>query len=175
MFVDPTSVVKQLGIVPGMKIADLGAAVGQFTYPLAKALGNTGKVYAVEIQKDLLQNLATEARKQHLGNVTTIWGDIDNKYGTRISDGTLDMAVIANVLFQIENKEMTAKEVHRLLKPQGRVAIIDWSGSYGGMGPQSESVIREPDARALFEKEGFRFIRSLSTGAHHWGILLSKT
>ena len=174
MFVDPTSVVKQLGIVPGMKIADLGAAVGQFTYPIAKALGGTGKVYAVEIQKDLLQNLASEARKQHLGNVTTIWGDIDNKYGTKISDGTLDMVVLANVLFQIEHKDIVAKEAHLLLKPQGRIAMVDWSGSYGGMGPQPGSVVREPDMRALFEQEGFRFIRGLSTGAHHWGILLSK-
>lgn len=174
MFVDPKAVVKQLSLTEGMRVADLGAGIGNHTIPMGAAVGDSGKVYAVEVQKDFLQKIADAARKAHVRNIEPVWGDIDEAGGTKLKDASLDLVLLANTLFQLEKKEEAAKEMFRILKPRGFAAIIDWSGSYGGMGPQPADVMRDQDARELFEKVGFSHVRSLQAGTHHWGILMKK-
>lgn len=174
MFVDPRSVVAQLGLVAGMKAADLGGGVGHFAIPLARVLGSSGKVYVVDIQKDLLGKLADSARKHHLTTIEMIWGDVDEDGGSHLKDESVDLVLLANTMFQLEKKESVAQEAKRILKNKGLLAIVDWSESFGGMGPQPDAVFNEKDARAIFERAGFQYVRTLKTGAHHFGILMRK-
>ncbi len=84
------------------------------------------------------------------------------------------MAIIANVLFQVEDRKDFLKEVFRIVKSHGRVLLIDWSDSYGGMGPASNAVIKENDAVTLFSQNGFKKDRNVNAGEHHYGIIFTK-
>ena len=174
MFVDPRNVVSQLGLVAGMKVADLGAGVGHFSIPLARAVGSSGRVYAVDIQQDLLSKVVDAAHKNHLTTIDVVWGDVDETLGSHMKDESVDLVLVANTMFQLEKKEGAAREALRILKNKGQLAVIDWTESFGGMGPQHSEVFGEVPARALFERVGFQSVRTLKTGAHHYGLLFRK-
>ncbi|MFA5933924.1 MAG: class I SAM-dependent methyltransferase [Candidatus Paceibacterota bacterium] len=174
MFADPESNVRQFGLEHNMYVADLGAGTGAYSIAAAHMVMG-GRVYAIEVQKDLLEKIRTEAVKQHLSNIECIWGNIENPKGTKLRDHAVDAVIASNVLFQVEDRDGFIKEIKRILKPEGKVLIIDWSDSFGGMGPKGDSVISESKAKELFEKHGFTFDKDISTGAHHYGMILKKT
>ncbi len=170
-FSDPEKNIAQFDLTPGMHVADLGAGTGFYTIEAARKVGGAGKVYAIEVQKDLLSRLKTNALHEHLTNIEVIWGDIETIGGTRLRDGSVDRAIVSNVLFQIEHKDNFCLEVKRILKPSGKALIIDWS-SLSPLGPKT--LIPEASARSLFEKAGFGFAGSISAGDHHYGLIFSK-
>jgi ubiquinone/menaquinone biosynthesis C-methylase UbiE len=105
-----------------------------------------------------------------------MWGDIEVKGGTTLKDACADFVILSNTLFQLEDKKGCMLEIKRILRSGGRVLLIDWSESYGGMGPAPHHVLTKEKAKALFEQEGFHILRDdLSAGAHHYGILFSYT
>ena len=169
----PASNIKQFGLGNTLHVADLGAGSGHYTRALSNLLSE-GKVYAIEVQKEILERLKNDLSREGKSNVEYIWANIEKMGGTKLADNSIDAVVISNVLFQIEDKVTFIKEVRRILKPKGRVLLIDWSGSYGGMGPSSESVVTEDSARGLFENNGFTFEKNINAGANHWGIVLVK-
>ena len=69
MFSDPILHIEHLDIDKGMKVADIGAGSGHHTIHLAKAVGETGRVYAIDVQKDLLARIKSEAHHQKINNV----------------------------------------------------------------------------------------------------------
>ena len=174
MFSDPIKNVEQSGIQPGMEIADLGSGSGHYTLAIAKALASTGKVYAIDINKDLLTKLKNNAVKENLFNIEVIWGDIDNINGTKLRDYSVDMVFACNIMFQLENKLDFIKEVKRILKPGGMVVIIDWEDSFGGIGPKKEHVVTKDFTSSAFMKEGFHLDREISAGSHHYGLIYKK-
>lgn len=174
-FANPEGNVDQLYLEPGMRVADLGAGVGAYTVPVGKRVGDTGKVYAVEVQKDLLENIKNTAESAGLYNIEYIWGNIEQKGGTKIADHNVDMVILANVLFQVEDKQGTVQEMRRILKLGGRALIVDWKSSFDGMGPQPEMVISATQARELFEEGGFNFEREITTGSQHYGFVVTRS
>jgi len=173
-FANPAGNVEQLGLKEGMHVADLGAGTGAYTIPLAAAVGDSGRVYAVEVQKELLQNIKSAANAEHLRNIELLWGDIERLGSTKIADHAVDYVIVANVLFQIEDREGFMAEVKRILRPGGKLLLVDWKDSYGGMGPQPEHVIAPDTARALFERNGFSFEKEIQTGEQHYGFIVVK-
>jgi len=174
MFSNPEKVVDQLGLLPTMHVADLGAGIGTYSLKIAKAV-LAGKVYAVDVQKDLLVKLKNSANQAKLTNVEIIAGDIEHLSGTHLKESSVDMAVAANVVFQLSNKKSFVQEVKRILKKGGRVLLVDWSDSFGGIGPQPEHVFTEHKAKELFQAEGFAFERKISAGDHHYGLIFKKS
>ena len=174
MFSDPKKNIEQLGIQPGMNIADLGAGSGFHTIELAKSLAGTGLVYAVDIQKDLLTKIKNNGAGQNLYNIEVVWGDIEKLSGTKIKDATIDLVLLSNILFQVEDKKGVIEESKRILVPGGRVAIVDWSESFGGIGPHQDQVVTKQSATGLFEQAGFALEREISTGSHHYGLIFKK-
>ena len=81
---------------------------------------------------------------------------------------------MTNTLFQVENKVNVFKEAWRVLKLDGTLVVIDWSESFGGLGPHPEAVVDEAAARALAETAGFVFERSFDAGDHHYGLAFRK-
>ncbi|MDO8492931.1 MAG: methyltransferase domain-containing protein [bacterium] len=173
-FADPTENLKNLNIKEGWHVADFGTGSGFYALGLAKRVGEAGKVYAIDVQKDLLTKLANHAKKEGLGNIEVVWADIDEVGGTKLGDSSMDAVVVSNVLFQSENKANLAMEVSRVLKPGGEALIIDWADSYGGLGPKSDQIFSSEDADKLFVKSGFGLEKSFDAGEHHWGLLLKK-
>lgn len=173
MFTDPVKNSKAFNLREDMIVADLGAGTGSYTIPVAK-LVPMGKVYVVEIQKDFLATVADKVKEEHLNNVEYIWGDIEKIGGTKLKDSILDAVVVSNVLFQIEDKNKFLEEIKRILKPGGRVFLIDWSDSSFVVSPNISKIISENNAREMFEDKGFIWERSIDAGKHHYGIIFTK-
>lgn len=173
-FVTPEIVATQFHIAEGDVVADFGAGKGFFLKAFSDAVGTTGKVYACEIQKQLVDLLGEQSRTQGLSNVYPIWCDLEEENGIKISDEELDVAVLINTLFIIENKEAAIKEMARTIRSGGKFLIVDWTESFGGLGPHPDQVFNAQAATDLLEANGFVLDREFPTGDHHYGLAFRK-
>lgn len=171
MFSSPEQNIEKFHVDPGMKVADLGSGSGFYSIAAAKLVGPSGKIYAVDVQKDLLEKLKNESLNQKISNIELIWADLDEPRGTGLEDNSVERVIIANVLFQSEDKDAFVEEAKRILKPNGKLLFIDWSDSHGGLGPQQSEIIRPDVARVLFEDKGFEFEKDIEVGDHHYGLI----
>ena len=172
--IDPRDNIKQFGVQEGSHVADLGVGYGHYTYALSEAVGPSGKVFAIDIQKDMLERLKKEVEEKHIKNIEVIWGDVEIVGGTKLRADSLDAIVISNVLFQIDSKAGLVHEASRVLKIGGKILLVDWSESFGGIGPQPEMVIAEDIARRIFETGPFEYKKSIDPGEHHYGLVFEK-
>lgn len=115
-------IVSKLQLTPGSVVVDLGAGSGVFTVPLARAVGPTGKVYAVEIDQGLVDYVAQKAKKENLANVRTVLGKFEDP-GLPAPD--VDVAFMHDVLHHVADRAGYLKNVARYLTPTGRVAIVE--------------------------------------------------
>jgi len=174
MFSVPEKNIDQLNLQIDQIVADFGAGSGAYTMAAAKALNGTGKVYAVEVQKDLLTTLENMCAQAHYGNVAYIWGDIEIPGGSKLRDASCDVVIVSNILFQAHDKKNIIDEARRVLKQGGRLLVIDWTASFNNMGPTAEQIFTEIEAKKLIEAANFTFEKSINAGNFHYGILFRK-
>jgi ubiquinone/menaquinone biosynthesis C-methylase UbiE len=173
-FMDPFAVVSHFHLREGETVADFGAGSGFYTEILAKKVGRHGKVYACEIQKELVEKIGVLVRSKGLSVVHPLWCDLEQERGIKIPDAAVDTGLLINTLFQIGDKNMAIKEIGRTLHSGSKLFIVDWSDSFGGLGPQQRDVFVARDAQALLESHGFVFERSFDAGDHHYGVAFRK-
>lgn len=171
-FANPTQNIIEMGINEGMRVADFGAGSGAYSMAAAKTVGKTGVVYAVDVQKDLLNRVKTAATAAGLSNIEIVWGDFEREGGSRIAEHSLDRVIMSNVLFQLENRLGAFHEARRVLKPDAKLVLIDWADSFGGLGPAPEAVVTKAQALKLASAAGFAVVKDFEAGAHHYGIIL---
>jgi ubiquinone/menaquinone biosynthesis C-methylase UbiE len=174
-FTDPTRNLSQFGLSEGLRVADFGAGSGAYTMAAARLVGGSGRVYAVDVQKDLLTRIKNLAQYEGLRNVEIMWGDVERPGGTKLGDQALDAVIISNLLFQLEDRDGCIAEVARVLKPRGRVLLVDWSDSFGNLGPRPQEVVPLRTARELFRRHAFTLEREIDAGEHHFGLVMRKT
>lgn len=175
MFSNPQTIVSQLTLAPGSTVADLGAGTGAFSFPLAAKVGPTGKVYACEVQADIMSRLESEIRDHGTTNIIPVHANIELLQGTRLRDASVDWVVLANVLFQVEDRDTCLEEIKRILKPEGAVLLIDWTESFGNLGPHTDHVINQSAAETLFTKHGLRMTPAvIDGGSHHYAVVFKK-
>jgi ubiquinone/menaquinone biosynthesis C-methylase UbiE len=173
-FVQPSVVASHFHLRPGDAVADLGAGSGYFLSALSAAVGGTGKVYACEIQKNLVETLGNVARSKGLSQVIPLWCDLEERGGVPIADGVLDTALLINTLFQCDDKVVVLQEVVRMLRSGGKLIIIDWTESFGGLGPQPGVVFTKEAAISLASTAGLVEESSFDAGDHHYGVSFKK-
>lgn len=173
-FSDPKRNIEQFVLSPGMEVADFGAGAGYVAVEAAEQVGSEGKVYVIDIQQDLLTKATHLASEHHLASLVFIHGDLEAPKGTKLPDASVDAVIISNLLFQVEHKRAVMDEAYRIVRPGGRVLIVDWRESFGGMGPQPEFVVRESDARDLAQAVTFEYVSSIDAGAYHYGLIFKK-
>lgn len=172
-FSNPRENVLQLGLREGMKVGDFGAGAGHYARAAAAIVGYGGKVYAIDVQEDVLKHLKLNTHERHHGIIETVWGDLEKAGGTHLKSQSLDAVILANTLFQIENRFGFLAELKRVTKPGAKVFVVDWAGSYGGIGPTPEKIVSEHEAEDFFIGGGFHKVKSLRAGPHHYGILFT--
>lgn len=173
-FSDPSKNLEQLGISEGMKVVDLGAGSGFYTFAASEKVGRDGRVYAVDIQQDLLSRLQDTARSRNLHNVEIVWGDLENPGGTKLHDNLMDVVIVANIVFQLDDKQTIFKEAFRILRPTGRLLFVDWKDSFGGLGPTTENIVAETMVKRFAEEVGFSIEKTIRAGDHHYGFVARK-
>jgi ubiquinone/menaquinone biosynthesis C-methylase UbiE len=111
-----------LGLEEGHHIADIGAGGGFLSVRLSVRVGPEGRVYAVDIDADVLEELQETARSESLDNIETILGETDDP---RLPERSLDAALIVNAYHEMREYEGMLAGVRRALLPGGRLVIVD--------------------------------------------------
>jgi len=173
-FADPKRNIEQCMLEPGMEVADFGAGAGYLAVEAAEVVGQKGKVYVIDIQRELLTKVTHLAKKHHLDTLVYIHADLEKPRGSTLPDSSVDVVIMSNILFQVADKRALCVEAHRILREHGRLLCVDWRESFGGVGPQSEHVFHEEDARALVAEVGFNEMGDIDAGAYHYGFIASK-
>ncbi len=120
----PARVIQALGIRPGHHVADLGAGGGYFTFRLADAVGSSGRVYAVDIDADMVQYVAERAEVAGHRNIETV---LAVPADTHLPEGGVDLVFTCNTYHHLEDRPAYFARLKRILRPGGRVAIIDYN------------------------------------------------
>jgi 2-polyprenyl-3-methyl-5-hydroxy-6-metoxy-1,4-benzoquinol methylase len=115
-------VLADLALKPGMTVADIGAGSGLFSRPLAKVVAPGGKVYAVDIQQDLLDHIDKRDKEENIRNIKTVLGEFDDP---KLPARDVDLAFINDVLHHIQHRAVYLKALGAYIKPSGRIAIIE--------------------------------------------------
>jgi arsenite methyltransferase len=119
-------VIDELGVKPGMKIADLGSGSGLFTRPVARAVSPGGIVYAVDINDALLKIVDRSAKEERIENIRTVLASTDD---AKLPE-PVDLVFICDTLHHIQNQPQYLKGLRKYLRPGGRVAIIDFARNW---------------------------------------------
>jgi arsenite methyltransferase len=129
----PDDVIALLGIRPGDRVADLGAGGGYFTFRLAEAAGEAGRVYAMDVDDDMLASLNERARERGAANVTVVRGELGDP---KLPDGEIDLLLLCNTYHHLEDRSEYFRRRLVDLAPSGRVAIVEFDGR-GGWFPRT--------------------------------------
>ena len=116
-------IVEQLGLRPGMAVADVGAGTGLFVGPLARAVGPEGTVYAVEVSRRFLEHLRTRVRKEALSRVRVVEG---KERSTGLAAASIDLALLCDVYHHFEYPKSMLASLHSALRPGGTLVVIDF-------------------------------------------------
>jgi 2-polyprenyl-3-methyl-5-hydroxy-6-metoxy-1,4-benzoquinol methylase len=119
-------IVSRLNLKPGLVVADLGAGTGVFAREFAKAVGASGKVYAVDIDKELLDYIRGRAAKEKQANIVTVLGQFEDP---AIPGRDVDIAFFHDVFHHIEKRQAYLKNLAPYIKPNGLIALIEMDKS----------------------------------------------
>ena len=160
-------VVSRLALRAGAVVADVGAGTGYFTLPLARAVLPEGRVFAVDVQPEMLERL--RARLEPGLPVVLVVGDAAH---TTLADGSVDLVFLANVWHEIDDRAAAHFEAFRILRPEGRIAILDWRTDVESPpGPPLEHRIAASDVAAMLERSGRRVEVSEPVGIFSYVII----
>lgn len=174
-FMNPDKIAGEFGIKEGMTIGDFGSGAGYFAILLGKRVGATGKVYALDIQESALDNVRVKAKAAGLENIETIRSNLEVPGSSGLADNSQDMVLLANILFQSEQKKEIIKESVRVLKSGGMLVVIDWKRTAGGFGPPDNLRTDEIAMRSLVLGEGLVFENDIDAGQFHYGLKFKKS
>ena len=171
---DLKNIVNQFGLEPGMRAADLGSGSGYFTVEIAKAVGEGGVVMAVDILDTALETVRERASGAGVKNVQLVRANLEVIGSTFLADDSQDFVLLANVLFQNDQKLEIIKEAKRILRPGGQAVIVDWEKGVGGLGPPDEFRTPKESILSLASQEGLNYEKDIIVDAYHFGMMFRK-
>ena len=121
----PAQLIERSGIKKGMRVLDLGCGSGAFTPFVARAIGEKGKVYALDIQEDMLKQLENKLSRPENKNIKNIKLIEGNAYELPFDNGSLDLVYMVTVLQEIPDRNRALHEVKRVLKPGGILSVTE--------------------------------------------------
>jgi ubiquinone/menaquinone biosynthesis C-methylase UbiE len=173
--IDPVKLLEEAGIRQGMQVADFGCGtLGHYVFPASRMVGQSGKVYAIDILKSVLSGIDGRKRLEGGANIEAVWGDLERDNGVRIPDGTADIGMLINNLFLSKQHAQLMKECVRMVKRGGTFVLVDWKPSAINFGPDVGTRVSVEDAKKLAEAAGLQLVKEFSPGEHHYGFIYRK-
>jgi len=172
---DIDKILAKISISEKQRVADLGCGnFGFFVFPLANLVGREGKIYAIDILKEALKEVKSQAESHNLPQVEPVWSDLEVFQATKIETASLDAATIINVLSQAIKKANILKEATRLIKNNGKMLIIDWKLEDIPLGPAPEKRISQREVKDICSRLGLKINEEFEAGPYHYGLVLTK-
>jgi precorrin-6B methylase 2 len=119
----PELLLAALGLAPGMAVADVGAGTGYYAGRIAGKIGDNGRVYAVDVQPQMLALLEQNMRRRGVSNVQPVLGTATD---TGLPAGAIDLALMVDVYHELSHPREVLDSVARALKPGGRLALVEY-------------------------------------------------
>jgi SAM-dependent methyltransferase/C-terminal processing protease CtpA/Prc len=164
---DPDRALDLIGITPGLVVADVGAGSGYMTVRLARRVGPTGKVYANDLQPEMLRVLREKLRTDRVSNVEPIQGAEDD---ARLPEGAIDLAIMVDVYHEMGRPQAMLQSLRRSLKPNGRLVLLEYRKEDPKVPIRFEHKMSVAEARTEITAEGFVFERVI--GGLPWQHIL---
>jgi SAM-dependent methyltransferase len=155
----PDTALALLNIRPGMVVADVGAGTGYMTVHLARLVGDTGRVYANDIQPAMLAIIRRKADEQRLTNVIVVEG---TESDAKLPAGSIDLALLVDVYHELSNPGPMLSSVRRSLKPDGHLVLVEYRAEDAAVPIAPTHRMSVAEARTEVEADGFRFDRLIS-------------
>jgi ubiquinone/menaquinone biosynthesis C-methylase UbiE len=175
-YLNPENVVQQTDLKEGETAADLGCGKGYFIIPLAKKVGEKGKVYAIDVLEEALDTARSTAEINSLDNIVFQRANLEEKNSVQkfIQRGSVDLAIISNVLFANQEKENIILEAVGILKSGKELIIIDWNRSGFPIAPSPELLVDPNKVMEFCSGIGLVFKKDLEVGKYYWGKVFIK-
>jgi SAM-dependent methyltransferase len=129
-----------LGVTPGKNVADIGAGSGWFTVRAARRTGDTGHVYAVDINAEAIRYIDDRTQKEQLHNIKTILGKEDNPL---LPENQIDAVLLLKTYHEVAKPVTLLRNLRPALRPGAKVGIIDRNGSAENHGVNRDIVLKE--------------------------------
>lgn len=172
---DPGRIASGFGLTQGMRAADFGSGAGYFTILMAKLVGDSGLITAVDLMNPALETLRAKAKMEGLGNIQTVRSNLEVLGSSGLANDSQDMVLLANILFQNSDKALIVSEARRVVRPGGSIIVIDWRKGADGFGPPKELRTDEEEMKQLIMgNDGLKFIGPIDAGIFHYGLMFRK-
>jgi len=148
----PDDVMKALALRQGEVVADIGSGSGYFTLRFARAVGDSGRVYAVDISPDMIRHLNRRLRDAGIRNVVPVLADPDDPL---LPDASVDRFVIVDTWHHVEDQAKYLGLLKRMLKPGGQVVHIDFQKRELPVGPPPGMKVAREDLVKQMGSAGF--------------------
>lgn len=169
------NVLKKAGLKKGHVFLDAGCGDGYMSLEASGIAGRDGKIFALDAHKESVERVKQEIKKLGLKNVQALHADITKK--TPLRDSSIDMLLMANALHGfVENDEIqdVIREVQRILKPGGTLAVVDFKKVEGTPGPPLSVRLSEADVEKIFAPGGYKVKKHVEAGQFHYLVLMEK-
>lgn len=172
---DPQMLFTKCGLQQGDKYADFGSgAFGHFVFPASDVVGEQGRVFAVDVIKEALEEMKQRIRHEAVHNIISVWGDVEREYGVKIPPESVDLVSLVNMAGFLKMDGNSFQEARRVLKLDGRLLIVDWRPGAGSIVVKSQNRISSENVKKVVASIGFGLIDEFDAGPQHWGLLFRK-
>lgn len=168
----PDAALDAIGIKPGMVVADVGAGTGYMTLRMARRVGPSGKVYANDVQPEMLRRLRQNAAKEKLGNIETVLG---TEADPKLPPGKLDLILLVDVYHEFSQPQKMLQRMREALKPDGRLVLLEYRKEDPSIPIRPEHKMSVQEVKTEVEAEGFRMDQVLETLPRQHILILKKT
>ena len=168
-FLNPNEILKKLSLRKNMVAADFGCGSGGWVIPLAKIL-EEGKVYAIDILEEPLSALRARVKIERLFNIEIRKANIEK--GTILLSDSCHLILMTNFLFECKNKKAVLEEGKRILKPGGKILVVDWQKD-NPLTPEIEFCSID-EIKEIAEKLNLKLEKEFEAGVYHWGLIFKK-
>lgn len=176
IFLNPKKILKIAELGLGQKFADLGCGGGgYFVLEAARMVGDKGVAYGVDVLKTALSGLISKVKMDGLTNVKLVWSDLEIYGGAQdIKNGTLDKALLSQLLYQSKDHLNIFRETARMLKKGGWAIVVDWRRSNLRFSPAPQTCVPPERVIEVASRTGFKHIKSFEASPYHYGLIFER-
>lgn len=157
---NPDAMLDLLSLKKGETVGDVGAGVGYLTLRIGKRVGPAGKVYGVDVQKEMLERLRANAAKAGITNIETILG---SETDPLLPVGKVDLILMVDVYHELSHPQAMLQSMKKELSPQGRLALVEYRKEDPSIPIRVEHKMSAWEVKAEVEAEGYKLVKTLTT------------